>query len=229
MFHAATAPVACITPLRSGNVTYILRRFELEAFLKYIEKYQVTELAMVPPVCIGIIISPLSKKYSLKSIRSAACGAAPLDKGPQARLKALLSPDAPFTQVWGMTETSCVATMFYYPEHDVTGSVGRMMPNLDCKLVDDGGNDISAYDTRGELCVRGPTIVNGYFENPEANARDWDSDGYFHTGDIAYCDGKSKLWYIADRKKVRSSSLKLIIGSSPRAIAHWSCYLPSHH
>jgi len=162
---------------------------------------------MVPPVCIGITISPLSKKYSLKSIRSAACGAAPLDKGPQARLKALLSLDAPFTQVWGMTETSCVATMFYYPEHDVTGSVGRMMPNLDCKLVDDDGNDISAYDTRGELCVRGPTIVNGYFENPEANARDWDSDGYFHTGDIAYCDGKSKLWYIVDRKKVRSSFL----------------------
>lgn len=201
MFHAATTPVACVTPLRSGDVTYILRRFELEPFLKYIEKYQVTELAMVPPVCIGIITSPLSKKYSLKSIRSAACGAAPLDKGPQARLKALLSPDAPFTQVWGMTETSCVATMFYYPEHDVTGSVGRMMPNLDCKLVDDDGNDISAYDTRGELCVRGPTIVNGYFENPEANARDWGSDGYFHTGDIAYCDGNSKLWYIVDRKK----------------------------
>lgn len=228
MFHAATAPVACVTPLRSGNVTYILRRFELEPFLKYIEKYQVTELPMVPPVCIGIIMSPLSKKYSLKSIRSAACGAAPLDKGPQARLKALLSPDAPFTQVWGMTETSCVATIFYYPEHDVTGSVGRMMPNLDCKLVDNDGNDISAYDTCGELCVRGPTIVNGYFKNPEANARDWDSDGYFHTGDIAYRDGKSKLWYIVDRKKVRSSSLNLILGSSPKAIAHQSSYLLSH-
>lgn len=71
--------------------------------------------------------------------------------------------------------------------------------------------------------------MNGYFENPEANARGWDSDGYFHTGDIAYYDGKIKLWYTVNRKKVRSSSLNLILGSSPRAIAHQSSYLPSHH
>lgn len=50
--------------------------------------------------------------------------------------------------------------------------------------------------------LRSPLVVKGYFENPEANARDWDADGYFHTGDIAYRDGKSKLWYIVDRKKV---------------------------
>jgi acyl-CoA synthetase (AMP-forming)/AMP-acid ligase II len=68
-------------------------------------------------------------------------------------------------------------------------------------LVDDAGKDISAYDTRGELCVRGPTIINSYFRNEQANADSFDSDGYFKTGDIAYCDGKTKKWYIVDRKK----------------------------
>jgi len=94
-----------------------------------------------------------------------------------------------------------VATQLHYPEDDDTGSVGRPIPNLDIKLVDDDGKDITAYDVRGEICVKGPTIVDGYFENPEANSRDWDAEGYFHTGDIGYCDSKTKKWYIIDRKK----------------------------
>jgi long-subunit acyl-CoA synthetase (AMP-forming) len=70
------------------------------------------------------------------------------------------------------------------------------------KLVDDAGKDISDYNVQGEICIRGPTVVKGYFENPEANQRDWDSDNYFHTGDIGYCDRETKIWYIVDRKKV---------------------------
>lgn len=67
--------------------------------------------------------------------------------------------------------------------------------------MDDNGKDITAYDTRGEICVRGPTIVRGYYKNAKANAESWDKDGYFHTGDILYCDSKSKKWYVVDRKK----------------------------
>jgi 4-coumarate--CoA ligase len=91
--------------------------------------------------------------------------------------------------------------MFPYPEHDITGSVGRALPGLDLKLVDDDGNDISDYDIRGEMCIRGPTVIKGYLDNPEAN-KSWDQDGYFHTGDIMYRDSKNKLWYVVDRRKV---------------------------
>lgn len=100
-----------------------------------------------------------------------------------------------------MTETTCVATMFPYPETDTTGSVGRPNPGLDVKLVDEQGEDITGYDIRGEMCVRGPSVIKGYLDNPEAN-KSWDEDGYFHTGDIMYCDSKTKLWYIVDRRKV---------------------------
>ncbi|KAF2472767.1 acetyl-CoA synthetase-like protein [Lindgomyces ingoldianus] len=201
LFHMATTPPALIAPLRAGHTTYMMRRFELEAFLAYHEKYRITELCfIVPPIVISIIMSPLSKKYSLKSVRLAACGAAPLDKVPQAQFKELLAPEAPFTQVWGMTECSCVATMFPHSEHDATGSVGRLIPNLDIKLVDELGKDVSAPNIRAEICIRGPTITRGYFENPEANARDWDEEGYFHTGDIGFVDEGGK-WYIVDRKK----------------------------
>ena len=168
MFHAACAPSAFLTPLRAGEKAYVMPRFELETWLAAFEKYQITDLAVVPPMAIMIINSPLSKKYSLKSVRQASCGAAPLDKQPQARLQALIGDDVPFTQVWGMTETSCICSRFPFPMADTTGGVGYIMPNIDAKLVDDEGNDISAYNVRGELCVRGPTIVRGYFENPEA-------------------------------------------------------------
>ena len=100
----------------------------------------------------------------------------------------------------GMTETSCIATNFYYPEHDITGSVGRPVPGIDMKLVDDEGHDISDYDVRGELCVRGPTVINGYLDE-KATADCWDKDGFFHTGDIAYCERETEKWYIVDRKK----------------------------
>jgi 4-coumarate--CoA ligase len=76
------------------------------------------------------------------------------------------------------------------------------------RLIDDAGKDITAYDVRGELCVRGPSVIDEYFANPKANADSWDSDGFFKTGDIMYCDGKSKKWYIVDRKKICASILR---------------------
>lgn len=75
------------------------------------------------------------------------------------------------------------------------------MPGLDVRLVDDDGKDITAYGVRGELCVRGPSVTKGYYRNDETNKKDF-CDGYWHTGDIAYCDEKTKKWYIVDRKKV---------------------------
>lgn len=201
MFHASSVPTAHTSALRAGHVTYVMRRFELEPLLQSFGKYNITEMGIVPPIAIAIIMSPITKKYSLKNIKAVSVGAAPLAKETQARFKELLDKDTPMTQVWGMTETSCIASMFHYPEDDDTGSVGRMLPNIDAKLVDDDGKDISDYDVRGELCVRGPTIIKGYFNNPEANAKDWDSDNYFHTGDIAFISKSDKKWYIVDRKK----------------------------
>jgi len=201
MFHASTAPRCHISTFKSGEKSYVMRRFDLEKYLACMEKYRVTELVTVPPIVIGIIMSPLNKKYSLTAVRSAACGAAPLSKEAQARLRPLLGKGSPITQAWGMTEATCIATKFNYPEDDFTGSVGRPIPNIDIKIVDDAGTDITGYDVRGELCLRGPTIIPGYFRDPEANKTHFDADGFYHTGDIGYCDGKRHVWYIVDRKK----------------------------
>ncbi|KAL5339936.1 hypothetical protein BJX70DRAFT_362323 [Aspergillus crustosus] len=202
LFHAAAAPSTHFGLIKSGHTLYMMRRFDLPLFLHTLEKYAITDLTLVPPIAIAVLMSELTHtRPFLKSVRAAICGAAPLDKDLQGRIRELLGEEAPFTQVWGMTETSCIAMNFPYPERDETGSVGRLIPNVEAKLVNDAGENISAYDTRGELCVRGPTITPGYFNNAAATASSFDTEGFFHTGDIAYCASGTGKWYIVDRKK----------------------------
>ena len=134
MFHVSTVPGVHAGPLRGGHTAYIMRRFELEPFLASIEKFQIPVLGMVPPLVIAIIMSPLRHKYSLKSLRRLAAGAAPLDAESQRRFRELCAPDCTFTQVTGMTETTSAVTLFYYPDDDDTGSVGNtFIPNTDIK------------------------------------------------------------------------------------------------
>jgi len=207
LFHAAMAPDTHVSALRSGYTTHIMRRFVLADFLDSVERFSVTHFWLVPPLVTAIVSLAESGPEArakvmaqLRSVRHVSVGAAPLDKDTQTRLQGLLPGHCPFTQLWAMTETSCVITYFYHPEFDNTGSVGRPVPNLDIKVVDDSGAE-TPPGSAGELCVRGPTVIRGYFDNPEANARDWDKNGYFHTGDIGLRDEQTGLWYIVDRKK----------------------------
>lgn len=82
---------------------YVMRRFELEPWLQNIEKYQITDLACVPPIIVSVIMSDSKRKYSMKSVKFVISGAAPLEKATQARFQELLDPDAPFTQSWYVT------------------------------------------------------------------------------------------------------------------------------
>ena len=136
LFHAASAPSVNVTALKRGHAVYLMRRFSLEQFLENIEKFDCTDLTFVPPIALAIVMSPLSKSRPyLKRTKSAVCGAAPLSKDIQTKIRSLMEEGAPFTQVWGMTETCCTVTMFKYPEHDDTGSVGRLLPNMEAKHV----------------------------------------------------------------------------------------------
>lgn len=136
IFHAAAVPSVHFSTLKAGQTTYLMRRFDLAQFLRAVETYKATDLAIVPPIALAIIMNPMShERPYLQSLKSAACGAAPLDKAVQARFRSLMAEGAPFTQVWGMTETSCVATMLDYPEQDDQGSVGRLVANLEAKYV----------------------------------------------------------------------------------------------
>jgi len=183
-----------------------MRRYVLRDFMDIIEKFKVTNLILIPPQVMAIInLSNEQPEYVRRCLRSVVAvvgGAAPLDKDSQQALQDLLPKASVVTQLWAMTETSCVAPYFYFPENDYTGSVGRFLPDVNIKLVDENDKEIfPPFGKRGDLCGRGPTVIRGYLNSPEANCRDWDEDNFFHTGDMVFCDGKMKLWYVVDRKK----------------------------
>ena len=113
---------------------YLMRRFDLKQYLDLIERFAVTETAMVPAMIYAVLKSPLATIEGLKSLRYIWSAASPLRKSTQEAFQALLSPKAKISQVWGLTEVGWATAMFW-PEGDDSGSVGRPIPVLTVRLV----------------------------------------------------------------------------------------------
>ena len=217
-FHVGIQPQVLVSVLRDGRETYCMKRFELVEYLTYHTRYAITESFLVPPMVSAIVMSgfadPLSKAYrpecSLRSVRNGHAGAAPLSGDMQRRFHALLAPGARHAQVWGMTETTSMASVarpavadkITLGEMEGWGNVGVALPNMQMKLVDPKDTSVDCTEKgRGELCVKGPTIVKGYYRNEKATRESWDDEGYFHTGDVIQVDSKTGLWYVVERLK----------------------------
>ena len=108
-----------------------MRRFNLDTYIEYIRRHNITETTMVPPMAVQIIASCLEKDVLLSSLRLVYCAGSPLDKTIQQRMTSTMSPSARVYQVYGMSESGWITT-FFYPEIDESGSVGRLMPNVEC-------------------------------------------------------------------------------------------------
>ncbi|KAI5292341.1 hypothetical protein KEM52_006427 [Ascosphaera acerosa] len=200
-FPAGIFTATNISALKTGEATFLMPCFDLLKFVQAHAKHRITELVTSPPMVNAILNSPLSQTDCFRTIRRGFCGAAPLDKDTQQRFRDLLAPGATYTQVWGMTEATTLITGWAPWEDDSTGSVGRQLSGIEIKLVDEAGRNVTAYNTCAEILVRGPTVAQGYYGNAEATRTAFDEDGWFHTGDIGYCDEATQKWYIIDRKK----------------------------
>lgn len=101
---------------------------------------------------------------------------------------------------WGMTEATCEATQFPLHEIDTEESTGRLMPNMSAKVIDESGKELGKEEM-GELCIKGPNLTRGYFNNAKATAEAFTNDGFFKTGDIAVV-GRDEKVFIKGRYKV---------------------------
>ncbi|KAI9791590.1 MAG: hypothetical protein M1816_003676 [Peltula sp. TS41687] len=172
-------------------------RFSMSQFVETVERFGINEVLAVPPLLVTFITTTNPKAF-LKNIRFVWCGGAPLDGATVKKMYKLLAPDACIAQVYGMTEAGWISTL-NWPERDESGSVGRLLPNVEAKLINEHGVMVRESGQRGEICVRGPRLMSGYLGNPQAT-RDSFIDGWLKTGDVGMIDRKGHI-FIVDRAK----------------------------
>ncbi|WP_417562362.1 AMP-binding protein [Microbacterium sp.] len=204
-FHIYGMTVLLNLALRQRASLVTMPRFDLADFLKNIQDYGCTYLYIAPPIAVALAKHPMVDQYDISTVHSVFSGAAPLD-GDTAELAARRI-HARMMQGYGLTETSPVTHAMPYTRDDIpVSSVGVALPNTISKLVDpDTGDEITEFgddgQTRpGELWIKGPQVMMGYLNKPDATANAIDADGFFHTGDVAtYNQGG---WFtVVDRVK----------------------------
>jgi len=199
MFHIYGLVVILNLGLRQGATIVTLPRFELEPFLQTLEKYEVSLAHLVPPIVLALSKHPIVEKYSLPKLRTIFSGAAPLDENLTRACMDRLGCD--IRQGYGMTETSPVThSSPVEPDQVKFGSVGVTAPNSECKIVHLETGEALGPNTEGEVCVRGPQIMKGYLNRPDATAATIDTENWLHTGDIGYADADGHF-FIVDRAK----------------------------
>ena len=185
--------------LMRGGTLVTLPRFDLEHFLTTLERYKVTYAHMVPPIVLLMSKHPAVDQYNLTHLRQVICGAAPLGKDVATNVAERLGVRV--NQAWGMTELSPVGHMNPDPPETIdTSSVGPCVPNAESKIIDLDSGEMLGPNERGELCQRGPHVMAGYLNEPEATEHSIDEEGWLHTGDIAYANDAGYVW-VVDRAK----------------------------
>jgi acyl-CoA synthetase (AMP-forming)/AMP-acid ligase II len=199
LFHIYGLVVILNMGLYTGATIVTLPRFELEVFLQTLARYRVTLAHLVPPIVLNLSKHPSVDDYDLSSLKTIFSGAAPLDSSlTQACMDRL---KCQIRQGYGMTETSPVTHSSPADHRQVKfGSVGIPAPNTECKIVSLETGEMLGPGKEGELCVRGPQVMKGYLNRPEATVATIDREGWLHTGDIAYAD-EDGHFYIVDRAK----------------------------
>jgi acyl-CoA synthetase (AMP-forming)/AMP-acid ligase II len=198
-FHIYGLVVVMLLGLWSGATLVVMPRFDLERYLELVERYRATMLHVVPPIVVALAKSPALGARDLSHVRKLFSGAAPLGADVIAQCTARVG--CVVQQGYGMTEASpATHTTSDDPASMKPGSVGVLLSNTECRVVDPAtGQDLGAGQ-HGELWLRGPQIMLGYFNRPEETRATLDAGGWLHTGDIGYADADGHF-FIVDRLK----------------------------
>ncbi|MEE8400071.1 MAG: long-chain fatty acid--CoA ligase, partial [Desulfobacterales bacterium] len=198
LFHTGGLNVFTLPVLHAGGKVLLTRAFDPGEVLNVINDpgYGVTHFLGVPAMMLFMSQHPDFERTDFSRIVAGFVGGAPV---PVPTLNAWIGAGANVQQGYGMTETgpACLGLLVADAQRKI-GSTGKPMIHIDLRIVDDAGNDVPIGET-GELWVKGPGIIKGYWNNPEANASSF-TDGWLHTGDAARQDDEG-FYYIVDRTK----------------------------
>ena len=196
-FHIYGMQVLMNGLLANGVTVVTMPRFDMAEALGAVQDLKITRFFAVPPMILGLAKAPIVDDYDLSSLRQIFSGAAPL--GAELAAEAAERISCEVVQGYGMTELSPVSHCTVEGDYRA-GTSGVTVSNTESRLVDPATGEDQDVGGRGELWVRGPQVMKGYLNNPEATAETLDADGWLHTGDIAVLDEHHHV-SIVDRLK----------------------------
>ena len=198
-FHIYGMVVVLTLGLHIGATVVTMPRFELEPFLALTERHRITRAFLAPPAILLLAKHPAVERHDLSALRVVLSGAAPLDAAIEMECRDRIGCEV--IQGYGMTETSPVTHATPdAPGAARPGSVGVLVPNTEARVVDLVSGAPLGPGADGEVQVRGPQVMRGYLNNPDATAATLDADGWLHTGDIGRVDEEG-YFSIVDRLK----------------------------
>jgi long-chain acyl-CoA synthetase len=196
LFHIFGLNAVLGVALRDGATVILVERFDPAGTLDQVASDDVTVLPGAPPMFAAWLRAAEGRHVDLGSVRLAVSGAAPL---PGSLLEAFRERfGITIWEGYGLTETAPAVTTTALGDEARPGSIGRVLPGVEVRLVDEAGEEVEDGDP-GEMVVRGPNVFRGYWRRPEETEAAF-RDGWFRTGDVAYRDEDGYL-HIVDRRK----------------------------
>lgn len=198
-FHIYALTVNMLLGIRIGAELVLHTRFDIETVLKELAGKKITAFPGVPTMFVAVLNHPNAAKTDLTSLKWCNSGGAPLPLEVQRAFEKLTG--CRLAEGWGMTETSPTGTFTPTTDEPRPGSCGVPSPGITIRFlsIDDQTSWMGPGET-GELCIRGPNVMKGYWKKPDATAEVMTPDGFMRTGDVGYMD-KDGYVYIVDRTK----------------------------
>jgi long-chain acyl-CoA synthetase len=197
-FHSYAMTAVMNGSIVLGRRMVLLPRFETEAVLKAIHRYRPTQFAGVPTMYNALCSHPRVGRYDLRSILACTSGAAPLPPEVQSRFER--TTGVPVIEGYGLTEASPITHITPLRGLHKSGSIGVPVPDTDARIMDlETGTHVLPPGEIGELVIRGPQVMAGYWNRPDETALTV-RDGWLYTGDVSRMDGDG-FFFVVDRKK----------------------------
>ncbi|HIA51985.1 MAG TPA: long-chain-fatty-acid--CoA ligase [Candidatus Melainabacteria bacterium] len=198
--HIYGLTVVMLGTIHKGGSLALIEKFDVVPALKTIEEEKVTVLPAVPTMYQYMIMHLEKQAFDLSSLRLCLAGGAPLSKTIFDSLRRFVK--APLVEGYGLTEVSCVATLNPVDGKNVHGSVGPAIPTVSIGIFDKDGQQLPpGAENVGEIAIKGPNVMRGYYRAPQKSAEVL-KDGWFFTGDLGYLDSDQYLWIVGRAKEL---------------------------
>jgi long-chain acyl-CoA synthetase len=198
LYHIYSLTVNCLLMLRMGGYSILITNpRDIPGFVKELAKHRYNMITGVNTLFNALLHNPDFAKLDFSRLRVASGGGMAVQKAVAEKWQQVTGTN--LLEGYGLTETSPVATMNPFDLKTFSGSIGVPIPSTEIVIRDDAGKDL-ALGEAGEICIRGPQVMKGYWQRPAETAQQFWPDGYLRTGDIGVMDDKGFI-RIVDRKK----------------------------